>query len=468
MRPITCLAFFLLVFHCVKAQSNIPPAESPGGYFNSFQKFSYNTPNADSAVFYLRKLASNGMYIGYLRPLLHDSFAQAFLPGKADKDTASARRQQESKRLHTAILERIMADTLQRLVKTARPIYLWYKVQQYQSDAGKLTPLVQEFIDQELSDALYTDKAARYGIMICQLIEQHPSLKLAVANIRSAIYDHLSRNQVSLTDSTKRGDLERRAWYRYMYAYVNFVAAKGTGDPTEKEKFLKLAYDYSPDMEDRNHYSSYFYDMVFIFGDERGGFKKDYLTFLTHSGKDPQTILNILRQMALIEPEYKATLKDYYSTHNKTSKSFAAYWSDAINATAKEAPPIALAMLDKKAFSSKQLMGKWVVVDFWGTWCAPCRAEHPAMQKFYDSTILQKPGTISLLTIACRDTESKVVSYMSEKKFSFPVAMSDGKIQTTYAVQGYPTKLLITPAGKYITIPFGADWTNFIKQYADL
>jgi thiol-disulfide isomerase/thioredoxin len=446
----------------------MPPAESPGGYFNSFQKFSYNTPNADSAIFYLRKLASNGMYIGYLRDLLHNSFAQAFLPGEEDKDMANARRQQESKRLHTAILEKIMVDTLQYLTKTARPIYLWYKVQQYQRDADQLAPLVQEFIDKELPDALYTDKAARYGSMICQLIEQHPSLKPAVAKIRSVIYDHLSRNQVELTDSTKRGDLERRAWYRYMYAYSNFIAAKATTDPIEKEKLLKLAYDYSPDMEDRNHYSSYFYDMVFIFGDERGGFKDEYLTFLTNSGKDPQTILKMLRQMALIEPEYKTKLREYYSAHNKTSKNFTAYWSDAINATAKDAPPIALAMLDKKAFSSKKLLGKWVVVDFWGTWCSPCRAEHPAMQKFYDSTILRKPAAISLLTIACRDTEQKVIDYMTEKKFSFPVAMSDNKIERTYSVQGYPTKLLITPTGKYITIPFGVDWTNFIKQYADL
>jgi thiol-disulfide isomerase/thioredoxin len=468
MRQITCIAFLLLVFHSVKAQSNRPSAESPGGYFNSFQKFVHTTPNVDSAIFYIRKLASNEAYSGWLHSLLHDSFAQAFIPGEEDKDTASARRQKAHVLLSTAILERIMTDTSHRLTQAAKPVYIWYKVQQYQHDAKQLAPLLQEFIDKELPDALYTDKAARYGSMICELVEQHPSLKPAVTKIRSVIYDYLSRNQIVLTDSTKRDDLERRAWYRYMYAYVNFIAATKASEPAAKEKFLKLAYDYSPDTEDRNNYSSYFYDMIFIFGNERGGFKDEYLTFLTNSGKDPQTILNMLRQMALIDPVYKAKLKEYFNQHNKTAASFAAYWSDAINATAKEAPPIALAMLDKQAFSSKKLLGKWVLVDFWGTWCAPCRAEHPAMQKFYDSTVLQKPAAISLLTIACRDTEKRVTDYMSEKKFSFPVAMSDGKIQTTYAVQGYPTKLLITPKGKYISIPYGVDWSNFIKQYADL
>ncbi len=57
---------------------------------------------------------------------------------------------------------------------------------------------------------------------------------------------------------------------------------------------------------------------------------------------------------------------------------------------------------------------------------------------------------------------------MKENNFSFPVAMSDSKIENNFSVQGYPTKILITPKGKYITIPFGIDWRNFIKQYCDL
>lgn len=67
---------------------------------------------------------------------------------------------------------------------------------------------------------------------------------------------------------------------------------------------------------------------------------------------------------------------------NITEISFEDYWMNAINEKAKAAPPIALSLLDKNLFSTEQLSGKWILVDFWGTWCAPCRAEHPAMQKF--------------------------------------------------------------------------------------
>jgi hypothetical protein len=46
--------------------------------------------------------------------------------------------------------------------------------------------------------------------------------------------------------------------------------------------------------------------------------------------------------------------------------------------------------------------------------------------------------------------------------------MSDNQVEKTYKVAGYPTKLLLTPEGKYLVVPFGADWISFVKHYADL
>ncbi len=144
------------------------------------------------------------------------------------------------------------------------------------------------------------------------------------------------------------------------------------------------------------------------------------------------------------------------------------YWIEAIDINAKIAPSISLNLLDKKLFSSKKLLGRWILVDFWGTWCRPCREEHPDLQKFYQSIVLKNPNKISLLTIACRDIDKNVRAYIKEKNFSFPVELSDNKVENIYSVQGYPTKILITPKGKYITVPSGTDWINFVKQYCDL
>ncbi len=57
---------------------------------------------------------------------------------------------------------------------------------------------------------------------------------------------------------------------------------------------------------------------------------------------------------------------------------------------------------------------------------------------------------------------------MTQRKYNFPVAMGNKDILKTFNVLGYPTKVLITPEGKYIKIPLNMDWVDFIKQYASI
>jgi hypothetical protein len=48
------------------------------------------------------------------------------------------------------------------------------------------------------------------------------------------------------------------------------------------------------------------------------------------------------------------------------------------------------------------------------------------------------------------------------------VAMADGLIEKIYNINSYPSKILISPQGKYVVIPFGIVWVDYIKKYADL
>ena len=79
-----------------------------------------------------------------------------------------------------------------------------------------------------------------------------------------------------------------------------------------------------------------------------------------------------------------------------------------------------------------------------------------------------QPEKFKLFTIACRDTIARVNEYMQQEHYSFPVAMANSSIVKEFNVKGYPTKILITPQGKYVKIPFSSDWLQFIKQYTGL
>lgn len=467
--PFLFLFLFLFLFSIsVSAQSFLPPPESPGAYFNKFQRFVYDEPNSDSAFFYAHKLASNPAYSSYLEDLMHKNFAQSFIeyPDSRSNNPDSIRRRSEFNR---SILDQLRADTSAMMQQTIRPMSLWIAAQDNKTNSDELRKIVREFNESQLSSNIYTNSAGRYGLLICNILSNNTELKTAYEKLFSEIYSKLKEGQVVLTDSTQRSDLERRAWYRFLFAYVNKLKANEATIAAEKEKYLKEAFNYSPDLADRRVYSAYFYDMMFLFkGEEISGFKTEYIDFLLASSSDSQKTLALFLEASLIEPSYKERLRGYYLKLNRSSVDFNRYWQNAIDAKAKDPLNVSIQQLDKTVFSTRANRGKWVLIDFWGTWCLPCRAEHPQLQKFYDSIVVLNPKKISLLTVACKDEQSKVISYLREKKYSFPVAMSDGKIEFTYPVEGFPTKILITPTGKYLTIPYGIDWVSFIKQYADL
>ncbi len=460
----------ILLFYHAKAQVQNQHHENPGTYFNAFQKHLYDKPNEDSALYCVQKLASNSRYAFLLKELLHNSFSQEFRQkNKESTDTSEINAFNQRLLFSKSLLLKMVSDTNRVLQEAARPIYLFTKAQEDSSNSLALRHLTNDFLSKELSSGdIYGNRQGRYGLLIHSIISKHETLNPLAEKLLLTIRSNLKSYQVKLTDATSRTELDKRAWYRYLYAYVNHLEATNTTDSRKKTLLLKTAFDFSPDLVDRNHSAAYFYDMIFLVGGKNEGFQEDYLNFLANNSKDKQVVLTALLEAALTVPEYRDRLKAYYNINNSSGTSFKKYWTKAINKKAKAAPSISLRLLDGKPFLSKNLMGKWVMLDFWGTWCAPCRAEHPDLEKFYQTTIRENSNIISLLAVACKDSYDKVSAYMEQKKYTFPVAMSDNKIENLYSVQGYPTKVLITPEGKYIVVPFGADWVSFVKQYSGL
>lgn len=98
--------------------------------------------------------------------------------------------------------------------------------------------------------------------------------------------------------------------------------------------------------------------------------------------------------------------------------------------------------------------GQVVLLNFWATWCGPCREELPHVQKLHETYGDQ--GLV-VITVSTDPTRRPVSRYVSRHAFTFTVLMADGSIQSDYGVSGIPVTFLIDRSGmiRYVKQGFG-------------
>ncbi len=132
-----------------------------------------------------------------------------------------------------------------------------------------------------------------------------------------------------------------------------------------------------------------------------------------------------------------------------------------------EAPNFTLPDLAGKQVSLSDYKGKWVVLDFWGSWCGWCVKGFPSLKDAY-----KKYGDrIVIIGIDCNESESDWKAGV--KKYELPwVNVYNGNDRTLYQqynIQGFPTKAIVNPEGKLVDLTTGEDpsfydrLANFVK-----
>ena len=121
------------------------------------------------------------------------------------------------------------------------------------------------------------------------------------------------------------------------------------------------------------------------------------------------------------------------------------------------APDFTLNDINGKPQALSSLRGKWVIIDFWGSWCGWCIKGMPKMKEYY----AKYDGKLEILGVDCNDTVEKWKAavakheipwlhvYWDKEKGDNPVAL--------YGVQGFPTKVIVDPQGKIAKIIVGED-----------
>jgi thiol-disulfide isomerase/thioredoxin len=119
--------------------------------------------------------------------------------------------------------------------------------------------------------------------------------------------------------------------------------------------------------------------------------------------------------------------------------------------------------------STDSLRGKVVFVNFWASWCPPCRAEMPSLQKLYDR--FKNDKRMVMLFMNEDDDKAKAISFLKENQYSFPLLSTVGPVGASLFSGTLPTTLVLDKTGKLVMHHLGiADYgsESFINQLTNL
>ena len=129
------------------------------------------------------------------------------------------------------------------------------------------------------------------------------------------------------------------------------------------------------------------------------------------------------------------------------------------------APDFALVDLDGESHRLSDYKGQGVFLNFWGTWCAPCKKEMPAMGRQYQ---VYKDQGVQVLAVNIAESDLKVRTFAEQYGMTFPTLIDITRsVMQAYNVKPLPTTLLINPDGKIVKIITGEMSENDIKGYME-
>lgn len=129
------------------------------------------------------------------------------------------------------------------------------------------------------------------------------------------------------------------------------------------------------------------------------------------------------------------------------------------------APDFSLKTVDGESIRLSELRGKVVAVNFWATWCAPCRLEMPDLQARAE----QFPDRLVVLGVNFAETAEEVAAFREEVGVDFPLLLDpEADVQRLYRVLGYPTTFFVDEQGtirfQHIGLMSGGQLDEYLQK----
>lgn len=175
---------------------------------------------------------------------------------------------------------------------------------------------------------------------------------------------------------------------------------------------------------------------------KRGAYTVDYTTINTDAPEKPG-------QFAFSPPAGAKDFKDL-KTGGPEDES-----EPAMALAGKDVPDFSLPGLDGKLVTPVDLKGQVFILDFWATWCGPCQASLPHLDKLYQ---LKKGAGLKVFAVNLKETKQKVQEFVAETKLGVPILLDlDGKTIEPFMAAGIPETVVVGKDGKIAKVFVGFD-----------
>jgi thiol-disulfide isomerase/thioredoxin len=337
--------------------------------------------------------------------------------------------------------------------------------------------LVQHFAEQEdwTKAKLYIDKIMdpmvkasvcnRYAWTLSgESIEAEAPYLDEAADLSSTSLSLVSADNPPPTGMTKKEWAVQTAYFQAMYGdtYALILYKQGKYDEAlDKQSFaVRINKFEDPDMNER--YAVYL---------QKAGHTKEFEQFMDQ-----------IMVIGKASPKVKAMHKEYWTSTTTKDQLYNQYVAQ-LEQRAKElreqkikkmweetpAAPFTLKDLSGKVVSLSDYKGKTIVLDFWATWCGPCKASFPGMKKAIEH-FASDQSVVFLFVDTWEggdNVQGKVTDFISTNNYPFHVVMDlENKVVSDYKVSGIPTKFIIGPDQKirFTAIGYGGNNDELVEE----
>lgn len=189
---------------------------------------------------------------------------------------------------------------------------------------------------------------------------------------------------------------------------------------------------------------------------------KDYAVLLLVSSNNPEFFGSYINTLddRVKNGVFKELLQERINLYNSTLNA-----KSVIVGT--KAPGFTSTDINGKSFKLSAFPGKYVLLDFWGSWCVPCIQGFPAMKEYYE----KYKTKVDFVGIACNDKAEAWKTAVLKNDLKWTQLLNkeelDNSLSGIYGVHKFPTKILIDPSGN-IVLKFTGEGSAFYQQFDEI